>query len=361
MDSELERLNNLGASQTTEAAFFEIDTTPARPPLDRSSLEAYADCPYAAACRERGLTKVMPTVAEVGVEAHKVFAAGVQWQVDNFHQCTAGDVRTAMEEAATYSRPDLQPEVLVAVRAALWPFAQFLAKEGGGRDQTWAIRPSNILGFSGGEPDKSGQLSMSVGIETVTGELDLLWQGPSRDELNVEDYKTGHAQWTTGDVAESFQFQVYAALVLSNYPLVETVNTRIWNTRHGTRTGYVQFHRRDLGRWLARINQALATRFEWADAPLEKIPTWPTVEKCPTCLAATICPAVDRVVWVDPKVTLKALIAAEAKRDAVYAAATKHVDATGEIVLEDGTAFGRQAPKADRKPAAKIYTKGAPE
>jgi hypothetical protein len=339
-----ERANAMQAGAPIDA-FLEADDAPVKVIVDRTEMQAWGECPYMASKIADGTIKVWPEIAAAGEESHKAFFAPVLMLVELSGACSPADLRIEMENTALGSRPDVQPQVLQAIRPSIYRWCEFIN----------TMHPGNILGFDGGEKiGRSGQLTMDLGQKyQYTSELDLLYTGPSIDELHECDVKSGHKIWTASDVAESFQFQSHALLVMENWPEIERLIVQVWNARAGYPTGRVIFERRDKDKWKSRVYAALAAKVE-AEQQSE-VPCWPTVEKCANCLCASQCPAADRFVWTDPKVAVGCLVAAEAKADGLKKLLTRHCDEHGDIVLSDGTAFGRNKPKAERKASASLY------
>jgi hypothetical protein len=329
------------AEQATTIHAFDVEETTVEV-LDRSTLEAWANCPAQASLRESGAVKVMPEIAEAGELAHQVFAEVIrEWLAMDGHGSPT-DLRNALENQMLAARPDLQPDVIRAVKPAIWLWSQHVA----------GISPHNILAFDGGESDdRSGQLAFDIAGVRATCEVDLMWQGPARDELMLDDYKTGMKEWTTSDVYDSFQFQFYATAVLENWGDIQTVIVRIWNTRKYSRTGLVEFRRDDLGKFKARIAQAIWLRAMHKDNP----PAWPTKERCEICDCARLCPAADSLSGPDPIALGERLVVLEAAYEATRKSLEGYVDKYGEVMLADGTIIGRNKPSAEKKKPLAIY------
>jgi len=325
-------------------SFAIIDDAPQREVIDRSTLEAWANCPWQAHAIETADPKlIVGQLAVAGQFAHDCFHAATKAWIENGGYLRDFEMVKLIEEAMHASRPDLQPDVVKAVQPAMWDWARYLIKD---------CHPNNIACFDGGdELDRSGQLSCRLGVIDVSSELDFLrFDGP---EAYEDDFKTGWRPWEADDVRNAFQFQFHAMLVFHNFPNVRTLRTRIWNTRRHTTTAWVRFDREDDPQYVARVHESLAVRERG------ELVTWPTLEKCRICPVKIICPAADDVVkLVEPQAMLTRLIALDAQADAIKAELTAIVDATQkEIVLADGTAFGRNKPSSVRKQPVAIYTK----
>lgn len=326
---------------STIDSFCPIEDAVPKTVLDRSTLEAWAICPYMASQLELGAVKVVGELAVAGELTHQCFSAATKLWVESNMGVSDRDLVQAIQNAAVDARPDLQPDVIrAASKHMAWEWATYLTRFG---------HINNILGFDGGEDcGRSGQLSVDVGgAVEFTSELDFLRS--ANGQAFEDDLKTGWKDWSDDDVRDSFQFQSHAVLVLSNYPEVETLFVRIWNTRRGTKTPWVAFHRADVGRYRARLFSALAVRMQGDTTP------WPSTEKCRICPCAIQCPACDDVTRIEPVALGQRFVALEAAYDATKKALEKHVDAHGELVLPSGEVIGRNRPASERKKPLAVY------
>lgn len=313
------------------------------PLLDRSTIERWASCPWAAKECEEGRAKIVGQAAVAGEAIHAALSAVTQGWIDSNGAQSPVDLRNDLEFELRRARPDLQPDVLKGCMPSAWAWSKFL--EG--------VHPGNILRFDGGEGERCGQLAYDIpdlGVR-VTSELDLLFSTPSPELLDEIDYKTGQKQHSVDDVAESFQFQLHGTLVFKNYPNVNALRIRVWDTRHNRLTYGVTFSRNRLADYEFRIRSALESRRRHWDKP----PTWPTLEACRICPVAARCPVAEYPIKAEPVELLRDLIAVRARADAIEERLSAHVDATGQDVRCNGVAFGRQKPKAERKSPATLY------
>lgn len=294
-------------------------------PLDRSTLEAYATCPFQGHAIETKRVTLVGEIAVAGDLAHQALMTAVATLCAN-GSTSPGDLRLEVENAMVASRPDLQPDVIRAVRPVLWSWISFLC------DREHGVNPANILAFDGGEEfDRSGQLALDVAGVRVTSELDFVFQPASLTELEEIDFKTGHAQWSSTDVKTAFQFVMHAALLLHHFPEVETVNVRVWNSRTNNLTGRVAFLRERRLEYVARIASAVDAREEALAAVSRGVApeTWPTVEKCGICPCVRFCPAADAQVSGEPESDLAAYIVSLERVKALKKSLTKWIDAHG--------------------------------
>ena len=321
--------------------------------LDRSTIEGYAVCPFAAHAAEQKRVLVANTILNAGIEIHDCLSRVTMAWIESGGAMNPVDLRNELETELRSSRPDVQPEVLDGCLASAWSWAQFVHH----------IHPANILGFDGGEaltPPRSGQLAIDfegLGVR-VTSELDLIWSDPRIEIGHWLDYKTGHKIHTATEAADAFQFQLHADLLLHAFPTWQAAKLIVWNTRRNQRAYEVTFDRSHQPEWRARVRNVLGARHE---AMIEvaagrNAPCWPSLEKCSICDAALLCPEVTadvRDVAADPVAALGQLVAIDARRDALAKALAARVDADGRDIVGDGFGFGRSKPVGKRK--ASVY------
>lgn len=318
---------------------------PSLPLVDRSTADHWATCPWAAKEIEQGRGGPVGFAAESGTAIHDCLSAVTASWIASHGAMSLTDLREELVYELQRTRPDLQPEAIKGCQPSVWQWAKFLE----------AIHPENVLRFDGGKGERSGQLACDMPDlgARITGEVDLLYASPSPEVIEHVDYKTGHQPYWVSDVADSFQMQWYAVLILENYPDVKAVRTRIWCTRLNRTTHAVYFNRDKLHQYTVRIRSALRFRHEYGSA--EHPPCWPTSEKCSQCQVAARCPVASYPISAEPVDVLRDLIAVEARADALRQRLVAHVDATGKDVQCGGVCFGRNKPKAERKAPATLY------
>lgn len=333
------------AQTTLDDSFLEADDA-ALELADRSTLEDCSECPRQAAFRRDGRVMRNSFCLDSGNAAHEAIGQAVADYVESRGAASRDDTILLMEQGAADSRPDIQPDVVKAVKPSVYRIAKYLH----------GIHPANILRFDGGRDAQSGQLSWDMtdlGLR-ITSEVDLLHAGPSPDVLHEVDWKSGHERWTADKVADSFQFQLHAWLVLNNYPDVQALEVRVWNVRFNSVTFRVLFKRSDLYGISVRIRNAAVQYTKIRGKSPEDCQAWPTAEKCAWCPAAAMCSAVNMPEgspeqWVDKIVGL------EVQADALRKLAAAHVKKTGrDITTASGNCFGLEKPK--RSVAPKMYT-----
>jgi len=328
----------------------DLFTEPEMTILDRSTLEAWATCPFAAAGREAGLVTSVGLIARAGEEVHQAIGRTLRSYLDSDGMLSLSDLVHIAGIEIRSSQPDVQPEAVKAFRASMWAFIRYVT----------GLHFVNILRFDGGEGKRSGQLAWdveSLGVR-VTSEVDLLHATPSKALLSEVDWKSGWKCWTAEAVRDSFQFQLHAWLIFNNYPDVEGVQVTIWNLRTNRRAWPVEFERRDLQAINTRMLSAIEQWGRYHGKPLDDVPTWPAREKCPICDTAAICPAADGDIVdlrTDPGHFVDVMHAVECRFNAMKKLAAAYVTENGDIMSPSGMAFGPGKPKADRKPPNSLY------
>ncbi len=160
------------------------------------------------------------------------------------------------------------------------------------------------------------------------------------------------------DIADSFQFQLYAYLVFGNYEAAERVEVHVWKARYGQWSS-VTFHRSQVDTIQQRILSAVEIHNTYHHALIEKVPGWPEREKCSICDVAAKCPMSDltsREIAADPGAFVDLMAAKQAQLDRLNEVAAAWVDAHGEDIQSvHGVRFGRNRPKQTRKPTAELY------
>lgn len=330
---------------------FPIDDTPV---IDRSTLERWATCPRQAVLAQE--VKSASLIAACGTEIHDAFRLTIQSYVESQGALSRRELVDETMTNLLSTRPDVQPDAIAAGRAAVWGFADILS----------AVHVTAVMRYDGGEGKRSGQLAMDIAAGCrVTGELDLLLATQSKEVVDLWDWKTGHFRWTENAVANSFQFQMYAALILDNYPDVNCVRCRIFNTRLNAPTYSIEFTREKLPQYRARISHAAGLWYQHRGRNVLQVPAWPARDKCDTCPVITRCTAADedlREVAVNPQAALKSLWLMDQRADALRKQLGEFVRTKGQdIRTDDGICFGFGKPKSERKPTAVMYTAGKSE
>ena len=334
----------------TLASFIDTEVEPELAIVDRSTLERVANCPAQGAFVASGKVLNDSDAASSGNEVHAAFSEAVSWYVSSSGELNVRDVVEIMQGRLLNSRPDVQPEVIDSAWRCSWEWCKFLFDR----------NPQDVIRYDGGKGEHSGQLAWDIPWAgcRVTSELDFLHAGPSPRVLHEVDYKSGRKQWTANDVERSFQFTVHAWLVFQNYPTVDALEVRIFNTRACRFSYEAVYERRDFARYEARVVAAVQAWNKWRGVEPSKCEAWPSADKCDLCPARALCPAVPASdVDADPVGYVKSMFALESKLDGMALVAAAYVDRTGkDILTADGIAFGRGKPKADRKPKCELYT-----
>lgn len=336
------------------------EPAPAGPPpvvIGRSEADRWASCPHMAALIDRKLVSTGNELTDVGNEVHRILSTAVHTFTEGAHQTT---VRDEMEAAAMSSRPDLQPKVLDALN--VYRCTSLLCTN------DYAPRhPDDVLRFDGGPLGREGQLSAELmpaegdrGPVIITGELDFLAATASTEEVDLLDWKSGWKHWTAGLVEGSFQFQWYALLIWMNYPGVQRVRVRVVETRTGQTTAPVVFVRNpDQPRITARVRAAVEQFLQYRGADVEKVPAWPSPDKCATCDAAVRCklahaPAVD--VARDPEGALRQLVVLQEAATRLNASLSVYRRQQCRDLDFGDVAYGTDKPKKTRAATCEVYS-----
>lgn len=331
------------------SAFVDVDDEIILPALDRSTAERYGNCPASGRIVDLGLVPTANDCTNSGNEVHACLSTLIDLYVDARGEMTVGEMADTLTGEMHKSRPDVQPDVIDALKYSIWPFCRFLDE----------IGPARIVRYDGGRAEKSGQLSHNIPSLGVcyTSELDLLYSGPSKKILHEVDYKSGFKKHTAKSIASSFQFQSHAFLVFKNFPDVDVLEVSIWHTRNNAIAYTVEFHRKDLPAFEARIYRAAMEWKAWSKAELENIPTWPSAEKCRLCDGAAHCPInPPRTCAENPELFLLSYNALSVALEQMDIDLAGHVDQTGQdIVTDSGLCYGVNKP-ATRKPSPSLYT-----
>lgn len=341
-----------------------LDDEPKPILIDRSTLERYADCPAQGQLVELGKGLAGSAEADSGNEVHRIIADAVKLYVE--YEPRTRDLADAMMHHAEHSRPDVQPDVIEALRPSVWGIAGMIATQTNGEPR----HIDDLIRFDGGDGDRSGQLAWDIGEHDgrpvrLTCEVDLLAATASVNELALYDWKSGRKTWSPTDIKTSFQFGTfYAFIVLANYPACERIRVRVWNTRKRSLTGAVVFERRDMAAMQARLDEAVALYLKHSPdlhgVGVDNAPAWPQMEKCSQCDAARHCPEATgpvRDCGGDLAAAGRQYVAMTAAADQLKKSLTARVDETGEAIdLGDGEWFGRPESKpSSRKTAAKVF------
>ena len=326
--------------------FLEAPAAPAKPapvPVDRSAIEAYSECPMMGYAIEVLKLVTDTTDTEAGSDGHKCLAKGI-WE---FTQGGERPYDFWKEEAAK-----LPPYAKAGIVPALWEISQWLKQR----------NPADVIRFSGGEGDKSGQLGWDYCGVRVTSEVDVLVATPSDTALEEIDFKTGRVEYSVTDIWESFQFQLHAWLVMKVYAECEALLVRAWNTRLNRLSPAVTFYRQDTVAFEGQLIRALQARDGAIRAKKrEEIETRPGTERCGRCPAALKeCPrlAVSKgmgpveaqaALVADPAGFLQDTIALEAALEARHDAMKLAVTALGHDIQANGMAYGCNKPKTERR------------
>ena len=336
-------------------AAFDEPVTPQLCPVDRSTLEMAAECPALERYISSGVAVHENRIMATGQEGHDAVARTISEYVASRGSMNVGELADYLTSEVLSARPDVQPDVIAAMRPSIWSWCRFIA----GSDLRW----QNILRWDGGEGEHSGQLAIpfdGLGL-APTSEVDLLTKPVAAPVLHLDDYKAGWKFHSHLDVATSFQFQFHWVLIAHNYPEIEALSVRVWNMRKNRRTHPVLFDRRDLDAFTARVRHAAGVWLQNRHRLPGEADAWPGVEKCLDCPAARVCPKgklngetpvqllEQYIVQTEAVKLLEKRLWAEVKRSG------------GDIVLPNGDAFGNEKPRKTKKPTNPVYQVGKQE
>lgn len=323
--------------------------------VDRSDLESM-DCPQAAQFVRKGIVLNRSIAMDSGNAVHEALSQATRSYVSSRGALNANETTEEAKQNLLFeTRPDLIWHAWEGFSPSARSWGWFITK----------LHADNILRFDGGEGDRSGQLAFDYPDLKLrpTTELDLLHSGPSREVLHIVDYKSGFARWTAEAVKNAFQFRFQSYQVFENYPEVSAVEVRIWDTRYNSLTYGVEF-RRDRDHepihWEIRKRAELWKKYH--DKEPDQVPAHPDVERCLRCPAVTLCMHSKHLAEPinDPERYLLETAAMERIVDARKELLEEAVKRRGsDIVASDGTCFGLDKPKANRKTEMKIYTRKA--
>lgn len=341
--------------QDTLPAFADVPAVEERPPIiaDRSTLENFANCPFAARQILDGkvLDATIPAVS--GQVMHDAYSEVMTEYIESSGAISRSDINNLLQSAVRNARPDMQPDVIEATVKSWWSWSDWLSN----------IHPSNILYYDGDDRGEQPAHDFQFGDDIVraTSEIDFLCATASKEVLQEFDWKSGWKHWTAAAVKKSFQFQMHAMLVLEHFKEVNMLQVTIWNTRTNTTSYTVEFPRKYLDQWTARVRSAAGEFYQFR-ATEGAVPFWPASEKCGQCRAASLCPAVKDTTLTEceanPQAFVDRIAAAKAAVKQMEGFATDYVIASGgaDIISDNGNAFGFGKPKTERKPTSQLYT-----
>lgn len=321
--------------------------------LDRSTLDRYATCQLAGWAVETGKVLGAGKAADSGSEAHDVIAGGVA-------EYAAHGIppREHIKAASLMTRPDVQPDVIDALKRAAWWIDNYLT----------SMHPNDLILFQGGEGNRSGQLAREIlpatkehGAIIGTSEVDLVVAGPTPVELFETDNKSGRTVWSTIDIKNSFQFGFHNWLIFGNFPDLQVLHTRVFMTRFGVATPWFRFTRKDAEQFEGRLLMAVKARSDAmklaAEGKEDQIECWCDADSILSCPAVHLSkrlkePQADLAknpaqfaedTWVMENVLHN-------RKKSLRQWVAEHGEITGGKI-----GFGLNAPKTPRKPTANQY------
>ncbi len=276
MSSEIEHFFGAKAAKA-------LHSRPKAEYIDRSDLEAFADCPHQGQLRKQheGEFETHEPLPEIGKLIHAVAETAIK--TCNMDLQEAADYIT---EELPKTRPDLQPETLRAGRTLAnrlrWSKVThvLLCEE----QITRSIMPAT---------NKKGEL-------LVTTAPDLVLATSSPDKLQVIDCKTGWKERSNQEARDEVQTCVICWCLKAKYEHIRYIDFRYWNTRKNT-TGYAYIDLEQIvgGTKDDPLMQEMAFEqriFEAARLYMEGCDeAWPTEAKCSLCPVLSWCKYADEV------------------------------------------------------------------
>ena len=327
------------------------DELPLKPdtlhPADRSILETAAECPRQAAFLESGQILKTAFCMESGNAVHQACSDTITEYVGSRGAVSPNDLQDFFLQRLAMSRPDAQSDAIKGGKPIAWPLSRYLS----------AIHWENIRCWDGGRGEHSSQLAYDLEEFELrlTSELDLLHDSESPEVMTEVDFKSGWGKWNIGKVADSFQFQFHAILVLLKYPDIKAVQVRIWCSRMQQLLYPVLFKREKLYDYQARVRNAAAAYYKARGKSPNDVEAWPLVEKCEACPAAHLCDE-SKMPEITPEDCVDLIALLEAKVAALSKIAKKAVVERGtEIVTPLGNMFGKERPKRKVSPKFEVY------
>ncbi len=241
---------------------------------DRSLVQQYAECPYAAWAKIEYKIETTSLLRDVGTETHKLAEECIKTGIDD--QVLPEDMADWFVNELPKVRPDIQPNVIRAVK--------HLA------DAILQLRPHKIIGVEEQIDFPSDLKSKDNRRFVLTTCLDLLTAG--NESLIVQDWKSGFKKRSNQETYDDFQAQFGAFVLWQMYPDLDTIHWFFDETFWGTKS-YARFERNastihpDLTtemQFKGRIFSALRL---WQEDSRE---AWPEEKKCCWCDAIYHCP-----------------------------------------------------------------------
>lgn len=300
--------------------------------IDRSTAERFTNCPRQGWAVMRQKCRDGGPLADAGQVVHDAIAGSVIDSVMGCNETLEEDIRQRMKDT---HRLDIYPTIQAAGRrvdVAVDVMANI----------------NRLMAYDGGTGATSGQMMFPVTEELGgTGEVDLLFQDKS-GVVRLVDWKTGWKKHTKEDIENSFQFRWYAVLVWSSFD-VGDIDVTVANTRWGTSNSVVfrAEDRKEITDW-AHAAVLFAAKHGQSDTEPDPNPEFKRCLICPYCRQCDVADPVD-----GPSV-VQAVAQTKAKYDQMCDMASKIVEESGPIVLED-MAFGWPTIKEKQAARMRLY------
>ena len=285
---------------------------------DRSELENYANCPFMAWAIATKKVQDINGLAMVGQLAHKVIGETLEQRGEEYAAFSM-----YLREELSKVRPDLQPEVIAALRNFLKTVDTF--------------DPWRIVSVEKQYSTVFWEATRSEGPHVITCCIDFITAGKDETSLVVWDWKSGWKRWTNTLARTAFQTHFYSFVLFKEFPQVETIHFWYDNTRYESRA-YAKITREfDYHNYQARIAETIRLKMSGSKE------AWPLPEKCAWCPACLICPhAIEaaRDFQVNPVGHLQQYRVLKSAVKKMKTTMTAYCKETGNTLWADGKPFG---------------------
>lgn len=285
---------------------------------DRSELENYSFCPFMAWAVATKKVQDINGLAMVGQLAHKVIGETLEQRGDDYNMFS----KYLREEVAKV-RPDLQPEVIAALRNFIKTVDTF--------------DPWRIVSVEKQYSTVFWEATKSEGPHVITCCIDFITAGKDETSLVVWDWKSGWKRWTNSLAKSAFQTHFYSFVLFKEFPQVEHIHFWYDNTRFEGRA-YARISREfDYHNYQARIAETIRLKMSGSKE------AWPLPEKCAWCPATAICPHAiteARNFQANPVGYLQECRAKQARVTAQKKIMSAYCRSTGNDIFADNKPYG---------------------
>lgn len=325
-------------------SMFGEDAVPKDPkPIDRSTLQKWAECPHQAGLIKQHKIEAGNELIEIGNIIHKLVEDAYKSVMETDGWPDLNAMAEYIAEELPKSRPDVQPEV---IRQAKWLCDQLLNLRGTVVDFEHQIEYLHPTVKIDGHP------------AMLTTCLDVILAG--NKSLIICDWKTGFKRRNNQDAFDDFQTQFAAYILWQQYKKQDVQTIHFWynETLWGSKA-YARLDRDLEDARLPHLTQEMAFKAR-IDSALQLMAmqcedAWPDPKKCMWCDCILKCKYSTEIVkdisenpkgFLDNQVVLKALVK---KRDDAMVEYLK----SGKVLSGSKTIFEWRQPSQKFTP--KIY------